>query len=795
MLIHRKLVHRNQHGVVENEGEIFSYPKMDNAKPTLASIIRDHTIELFNYEKHDGHPSCNPTGYAVKVNECNDLAVIDVDINKNLDEPTKKMVQGLIILKLPDDCVVVQTVSGGLHIYARLGNFKPTSNRMIKCYSNENYNIDLFTSVDSNKRSLVVLPGSQVKKCDGQIGSYKFLRGDMISTLNHDVMDLMLMLGIVLASVTKQPSPRLTSSPGEQNENNNTAVGRCFASMLPDHEVADNPFSVEQCRLLVMGLDGLEIHADSGSRMLRDEITLMPLFQALNALPVELIDWAYDWVWEHAKLTNSAWARWDEIRSRNEDKSSSTRVLMKVLQCHNKSYLNEHASEFDTNAKIKALQGPRVQIDLHDEFNIGDFRGRCPYDDLGEAVHDLQRCLLVVDNTPELFIMKNYDDILGGVRTSHTHEDPVRQKLKKIVVKVNIVNYKPKNYTAWDLYVDHASMFHWKGISFFSEDPDVFSEFSGYDYEQVEHVDLSLIQPFLTHVHDVIAAGDDDVYDYVLNWFAAIIQQPCFKTETALVLISKQGVGKNRFFTDVLCKLLSRYAAKNVTNMDHIVGKFNSTLENMKLVVVNELQSAEFNRVMNSDTLKSIITDDTVIINQKMEPIRTIKNVANFILVSNNAVPVKVESDDRRYVVINPSDIHRLDDAYFDSLASSFTPEFYRHLFTFFMARDITNVNLRHIPKTQARDDLIDANKPSYELFVEDHFDELVDITGDELYQGYKCYCERGGYMALSKKNLIAHLKRFTGESKRKRMVDGRRVRVFNLLPEVRTRLEDQLNQ
>lgn len=61
---------------------------------------------------------------------------------------------------------------------------------------------------------------------------------------------------------------------------------------------------------------------------------------------------------------------------------------------------------------------------------------------------------------------------------------------------------------------------------------------------------------------------------------------------------------------------------------------------------------------MNCDTLKSVITDDTITSNQKKEPMRTIRNVSNFFLVSNNAVPVKIDSDDRHYAVINPSGVH-----------------------------------------------------------------------------------------------------------------------------------------
>ena len=46
---------------------------------------------------------------------------------------------------------------------------------------------------------------------------------------------------------------------------------------------------------------------------------------------------------------------------------------------------------------------------------------------------------------------------------------------------------------------------------------------------------------------------------------------------------------------------MRRYANPNLTNIDQIIGKFNTTLENMKLIICNELTSAETNKYLNCD--------------------------------------------------------------------------------------------------------------------------------------------------------------------------------------------------
>ena len=110
------------------------------------------------------------------------------------------------------------------------------------------------------------------------------------------------------------------------------------------------------------------------------------------------------------------------------------------------------------------------------------------------------------------------------------------QILKEIVIFQKTVERK-KNYTAWNVFVYNQILFKVKGLKFYSEDPQVFSYFRGYDYKKLDSVKEELIQPFLNHVHDVITDGNDEVYKYILIWIASILQKPNFKTGTALIIL------------------------------------------------------------------------------------------------------------------------------------------------------------------------------------------------------------------------------------------------------------------
>ena len=368
------------------------------------------------------------------------------------------------------------------------------------------------------------------------------------------------------------------------------------------------------------------------------------------------------------------------------------------------------------------------RIDIYDSFNLIDLRKKTPYKkkNISEAIYDLKRCFVYCESAPPVYMIKTYDTIDKVPKVSYVSEVVAKQILNKIIIKKKTGSDK-YDTTAWRLFLDNQLEFTVKGLSFYSEDEDVFSYFRGYDYKQLDEVKEDIIKPFLDHIHDVIANGNDEIYKYILVWIASILQKPNFKTGTALVILGNQGTGKN-VFTNVICKLMARYANENITSIESVVGKFNAVLENKKLLVLNELQSIDANKYLNSDALKSVITDYKININQKNEPERLAENVANFMMVSNNNIPIKIETTDRRYMVTKTSDDKRGDFEYFDNLCDSFTPEFYENLFTFFMMLDVSNYNLRKIPTTESKETIKEAFMSSYELFVREYYESINDI-------------------------------------------------------------------
>jgi hypothetical protein len=131
---------------------------------SLSQRINDHIIDLYNYQKSDKDAYIRMiTGKAVKGNEVEQLVVIDIDIRKDLSDPEREFVRNSLLSKLSENDIIVKFCGGGLHIYTNQEDFPLQKNRLIKCYSSPQFDIDVFGSVDKNSRSLIVLPGSKVK--------------------------------------------------------------------------------------------------------------------------------------------------------------------------------------------------------------------------------------------------------------------------------------------------------------------------------------------------------------------------------------------------------------------------------------------------------------------------------------------------------------------------------------------------------------------------------------------------------------------------------------------------------
>ena len=95
------------------------------------------------------------------------------------------------------------------------------------------------------------------------------------------------------------------------------------------------------------------------------------------------------------------------------------------------------------------------------------------------------------------------------------------------------MNNSVKNINAWDAYDErtHKNLFRRDDLCFYSPKLNIFSYFTGYNYNSNGDIKQDVIQLFLDHTKNTICDGNEDLYEYILSWFSYILQKPSGKTE------------------------------------------------------------------------------------------------------------------------------------------------------------------------------------------------------------------------------------------------------------------------
>ena len=201
---------------------------------------------------------------------------------------------------------------------------------------------------------------------------------------------------------------------------------------------------------------------------------------------------------------------------------------------------------------------------------------------------------------------------------------------------------------------------------------------------------------FLSFVRDVICAGNQVLYEYVICWLAHMVQKPQELPEVALVLQSGQGTGKTKFVS-AIGELVKPYYTTMAT-MDQLTGRFNGHLAGKLLIYANEALWGG-NR-QSAGPLKTMITDKEISIERKGKESITVSNYARLIVSSNEDWPVSADADDRRFLFIEVSDCHKEDHAYFADLEGHLNSGGYSALIHYLSTLDISAFDPRERPKT-----------------------------------------------------------------------------------------------
>ena len=203
------------------------------------------------------------------------------------------------------------------------------------------------------------------------------------------------------------------------------------------------------------------------------------------------------------------------------------------------------------------------------------------------------------------------------------------------------------------------------------------------------------------HILNILCGGNQDMFDWLLNWCAHLFQRPWEKAEVAIVMRGGQGTGKGTF-AHVFKKIIGPHY-RQVTNAKHFVGQFNAHLEGALCIFVDEAFFANDLRI--DGQLKAMITEPTINIERKGVDVVTAPNLSHILMASNCTHVVNADVDARRFLILDIRPDAKQDHDYFGALYAEMDNGGLAAFLHDMLSRDISNFNHRRAPNTEALTD------------------------------------------------------------------------------------------
>ena len=251
---------------------------------------------------------------------------------------------------------------------------------------------------------------------------------------------------------------------------------------------------------------------------------------------------------------------------------------------------------------------------------------------------------------------------------------------------------------ATKVWMSHPDRRTYEGLVF---DPAYRSEYAyhynlwqGFAVEPAEG-DCSL---YLELILTVICCGNEQHYNYLIRWMAHAVQCPGELPGVAVVLMGGRGSGKGCSIQP-FGRLFGRHFA-SLNTRESFMGRFNAHMQDKMVMFADEVfWSGDKSQ---EGALKTMITEHRRPYEAKGLPLVELDNFARVVMATNDTWAVPAGHDERRYLVLEVSDIRKQDTAYFGAIDRQMRSGGDSALLHMLLQLDLTDFDVRDIPQTNA---------------------------------------------------------------------------------------------
>lgn len=258
--------------------------------------------------------------------------------------------------------------------------------------------------------------------------------------------------------------------------------------------------------------------------------------------------------------------------------------------------------------------------------------------------------------------------------------------------------------------------------------------------EQISEGDDWFTNKFM-HTLIRLCEGNEEYANWLLCFFAQIIQHPADRKDRAVVIVGEQGNGKNS-----ILEAISRVIGDDhySTSSDPNVYFGEHAVSHAHKLLINSDESSASASSNFAERIKTFITTDTIEINEKFVKQYVIKNYARLVATSNttSALPIDFRSGDRRFVMfeakrfsidgieyeVNTPEHSEYFKQFYKVINSTWFP---RYFYDKMMSIDISTWNHDQKFDTNLKKEMTYVSQNSVEHFVSDQIIHLVEMCSD----------------------------------------------------------------
>lgn len=357
-------------------------------------------------------------------------------------------------------------------------------------------------------------------------------------------------------------------------------------------------------------------------------------------------------------------------------------------------------------------------------------------------------------------ISETFDHSLKRPRISfQTFQDFIHRYCNRKVQIATDADGKPICKPAGQWWINHIQRRQYETVIFAPgrDVPQAYNLWCGFACEAIPgNCDI-----FLSHIQENICQNNEEYYKYLLGWMARCVQHPDCPGEVAVVLRGEMGTGKG-VFAKHFGSLFGRHFLQ-VSDPKHLVGSFNSHLRDCIVLFGDEAFWAGDKK--HESVLKSLVTEGTLAIEQKGVDVFASPNYTHIILASNANWVVPAGSNERRFFALDVSDAKMQDKKYFSTILSQMNNGGREALLHFLLNYDISNFEVRDVPKTGALQDQKVLSMSSEEMWwyekleegrlLKEHDNWECEVMKNTLQDDYVLFMQRIGAMRKSSATIL----------------------------------------